>query len=178
MRCLVPRLIAASLSRQTPRTTTPLFRRNFATPSSLPKEQPRLRLGATAPNFTAETTQGDINFHQWIGDKWANLFSHPADFTPVCTTELGAFAKLKDEFEKRNVKLIRLVYLCLYVSEPIHEANSAPPSSPPVTSPLTPNGYLISTKSPPTALLAAPLLHIRQSATTRGFDIDTRCRRF
>lgn len=63
-----------------------------------------LRLGDTAPNFTAETTEGNIDFHQWLGNGWGVLFSHPADFTPVCTTELGAAAKLKPEFDKRNVK--------------------------------------------------------------------------
>lgn len=65
-----------------------------------------LRLGDTAPDFSAETTAGTINFHQYLGDGWGVLFSHPADFTPVCTTELGATAKLKDEFDKRNVKAI------------------------------------------------------------------------
>lgn len=65
-----------------------------------------LRLGDIAPNFTADTTEGTIDFHQWLGDKWGVLFSHPADYTPVCTTELGTTAKLKGEFEKRNVKVI------------------------------------------------------------------------
>ncbi|EAR21909.1 peroxiredoxin [Nitrococcus mobilis] len=65
-----------------------------------------LRIGDTAPNFTAETTEGTIDFHQWIGDHWAVLYSHPADFTPVCTTELGRTANLKPEFDKRNTKVI------------------------------------------------------------------------
>ena len=67
-----------------------------------------LRLNETAPDFTAETTQGKISFHEWIGDKWAILFSHPKDFTPVCTTELGYMAKIEPEFTKRGAKLIGL----------------------------------------------------------------------
>lgn len=67
-----------------------------------------LRLGDEAPNFEAITTEGPINFHEWLGDGWGVFFSHPADFTPVCTTELGTTAKLKEEFSKRNVKVVAL----------------------------------------------------------------------
>ena len=67
-----------------------------------------LRINAQAPDFTAQTTQGEISFHDWIGDSWAILFSHPKDFTPVCTTELGYMAGLQPEFEKRNCKIIGL----------------------------------------------------------------------
>ena len=100
------RLFAPSLRCSARRSNLPALRRSFAAPT---EQQPRLRLGSVAPNFKAKTTQGDIDFHEWLGNKWGILFSHPADFTPVCTTELGAFAKMKDEFEKRNVKMIGLV---------------------------------------------------------------------
>lgn len=67
-----------------------------------------IRLGDEAPNFTAQSSAGEINFHEWLGDSWAILFSHPADYTPVCTTELGTVAKYKPEFDKRNVKVVAL----------------------------------------------------------------------
>lgn len=67
-----------------------------------------IKLGDVAPNFTAQTTEGDIKFHEWLGDGWGVLFSHPADYTPVCTTELGTVAKYKKEFDKRNVKVVAL----------------------------------------------------------------------
>jgi alkyl hydroperoxide reductase subunit AhpC len=67
-----------------------------------------LRLGDQAPNFTADTTEGRIDFHQWLGNGWGILFSHPKDYTPVCTTELGAVAKIKHEFDQRNVKVIAI----------------------------------------------------------------------
>lgn len=67
-----------------------------------------IRLGDVAPNFTAQTSEGEINFHEWLGDSWGVLFSHPADYTPVCTTELGTVANYKAEFDKRNVKVVAL----------------------------------------------------------------------
>src|SRR6516164_6538739 len=67
-----------------------------------------IRLGDSAPNFTAQTTEGELDFHEWLGNGWGVLFSHPADYTPVCTTELGTVSKLKSEFEKRNAKVVAL----------------------------------------------------------------------
>ena len=67
-----------------------------------------IRLGDVAPNFTAQTSEGNIDFHEWLGESWGILFSHPADYTPVCTTELRTVAKYKDEFDKRNVKVVAL----------------------------------------------------------------------
>ena len=67
-----------------------------------------LKINSVAPDFKANTQEGEISFHEWLGDSWGVLFSHPKDFTPVCTTELGALAKMKPEFEKRNVKVMGL----------------------------------------------------------------------
>src|SRR4051812_10505062 len=93
-----------------------------------------LQIGATAPDFEAQTTEGKIKFHDWIGNSWALLFSHPKDFTPVCTTELGALAKLKPEFDKRGVKLMGLsvdaVDRHAKWSEDIKETQGAAPNYP------------------------------------------------
>src|ERR1700754_1161785 len=91
-------------------------------------------IGATAPDFEAETTEGRIRFHDWIGDQWAVLFSHPKNFTPVCTTELGLLARMKPEFDKRGVKLIGLsvdpVSNHTKWSEDIRETQGAAPNYP------------------------------------------------
>ena len=93
-----------------------------------------LQIGAVAPDFEAETTEGKIKFHDWIGNSWAMLFSHPKDFTPVCTTELGALAKLKPDFDKRGVKLMGLsvdpVDRHAKWSEDIKETQGAAPNYP------------------------------------------------
>ncbi|CAZ84105.1 unnamed protein product [Tuber melanosporum] len=108
---LLPRLVRATVTRPVFKVpvvrqlSTTLSRRlEDLTGASNFRQQPRLRLGTEAPNFIAETTHGKIDFHEFIGDSWVVLFSHPADFTPVCTTELGAFAKLAPEFAKRNTR--------------------------------------------------------------------------
>jgi thioredoxin-dependent peroxiredoxin len=83
-------------------------RADYNPPLTRRRELMTLRIGDTAPNFQADTTEGRIDFHQWIGDKYTVLFSHPKDFTPVCTTELGTMARIKAEFDKRNAKIIGL----------------------------------------------------------------------
>lgn len=95
-------------TRSLPRATLPLARLQYSTFNQA--SQPRIRIGSTAPDWTANTTKGKISFHNFIDEskKWVVLFSHPADFTPVCTTELGAFSKLAPEFAKRNVTLLGL----------------------------------------------------------------------
>ena len=86
-----------------------------------------IRLGDVAPDFTAETTEGTIKFHEWLGDSWGILFSHPKDFTPVCTTELGAFAARKAEFDKRNTKTHRRVGRRRRIAQQVEERHRRDP---------------------------------------------------
>ena len=118
-----------ALRVQRPAATS--FRRGLA----IPAEQPRLRIGSIAPDFESQTTHGKINFHEFLNGKWTILFSHPADFTPVCTTELGAFAKLKDEFDARGVQMLGLVSRFLQFQERAGTDDSrVPTTSAPTTS--------------------------------------------
>jgi len=110
---LVERLSACQVRSRAPRSSKSILgkwprRANNRRPSGIQEHTMSLRINDIAPNFAAKTTHGTIDFHQWIGDSWAVLFSHPKDFTPVCTTELGTMAKLEPEFRRRNTKVIGL----------------------------------------------------------------------